>query len=497
MTHSQESDDPTTPDAAVPEQGETPEPTPAPRATPASVKPGPVKPSSIRPSAPAKGAAAKPAADASGTGAPAVTPPPSYSTDLEEARRFARVAEDGHVFVLIDGEEHPVGQYPDASADEALGYFVRKYDDVVNQLLLLEHRVAAHAPTTDMNKTLDHLAETVAAKGMVGDLPALQERIEKARADVAQLHEVEKKAHEEHRAAHLAEREQIVAEAEELAGRDPEKVQWKQSSQRMNELFELWKAAQKSGMRLGRGTEDALWKRFRGARTTFDRHRRAFFSQLDSDHAEAKRVKEDLIRRAEELSTSTDWGRTAGEYRKLMAEWKASKRAARKDDDALWARFRAAQDVFFESRNQTNAALDAEFEENLKVKEALLEEARAIDPGKDLAAAKKKLDALRERWDAAGKVPRSAMQRIEAALRQVEDAVKDAEDHEWRRSNPETKARSNSMLEQLQDSIAQLEDELETARAGGEKRAIKQAEEALEARRTWLKTVEASAKDLH
>lgn len=478
VTHSQESDDQ--------KNGTTP-PTPA-SVKPSSIKPSAIKPSSVKP-------AAQPAAEA--TGQPSVTPPPSYSTPLDEARRFARVAEDGHVFVLIDGSEHPVGQYPDASADEALGYFVRKYDDVVNQLLLLEHRAAAHAPTTDMDKTLDHLAQTVAERKMVGDLPALEARIDKARADVKELKAAEQREHEKARAEHLAERQQIVAEAESLAAQDPEKVQWKQSSQRMNELFEAWKSAQKSGMRLGRSTEDALWKRFRGARTTFDKHRRAFFSQLDADHAEAKRVKEELIARAEELQTSTDWGRTAGEYRKLMSEWKASKRASRKDDDALWARFRAAQDVFFEARKQANAELDQEFAENLKVKEALLEEARRIDPQKDLVAAKRALDSIRDRWDAAGKVPRADMHRVEAALRQVEDSVKDAEDHEWRRSNPETKARSNSMLAQLEDSIAQLESELAEAQAGGDQRKIRAAEEALEARKTWLKTVEASARDLN
>ncbi|WP_309079705.1 DUF349 domain-containing protein [Zhihengliuella sp.] len=484
MTDSQKSDD---------QQSTGPTPAaPAPAAaTPGAVKPSAIKPSAVKPTALKPAAGTKPAATAD-----SVVAPPSYSTPLEEARRFARVTEDGHVFVVVDGEEHAVGQYPDASQDEALGYFVRKYDDVVNQVLLLEHRVAAKAPTTDMEKTLSGLAEQVAARGMVGDLKALEERIAKAREDVALLHEAERQEQERARAAHLAEREALVAEAEELAAQDPQKVQWKQASQRMNELFEAWKHAQKSGPRLGRGTEDALWKRFRAARTIFDKHRRGYFSQLDADHAEAKRVKESLIARAEELSTSTDWGHTAAEYRKLMDEWKASKRAARKDDDALWARFRAAQDVFFNARNAANAALDAEFEENLKVKEQLLEEARAILPIKDLGAAKKALDSVRERWDQAGKVPRSAMQRIEAGLRQVEDAVRDAEDEQWRRSNPETKARSNSMLAQLEESIAQLERELDEARAGGDQRKIKKAEEALEARRTWLETVSASAQDL-
>ena len=78
-------------------------------------------------------------------------------------------------------------------------------------------------------------------------------------------------------------------------------------------------------------------------------------------NADAKRAKEALISRAEELSTSTDWGHTAAEYRRLMDEWKASKRASRKDDDALWARFRAAQDRFFAARKAANEAIAAMF----------------------------------------------------------------------------------------------------------------------------------------
>ena len=62
-----------------------------------------------------------------------VAAPPTFTTPLEEAAKFARVSEDGHVFVIIDGAEHPVGQYPDATAEEALAYFVRKHDEVVSR----------------------------------------------------------------------------------------------------------------------------------------------------------------------------------------------------------------------------------------------------------------------------------------------------------------------------------------------------------------------------
>lgn len=488
MTTSQQSDDNLQPAVVAEEQHEaTPaEPaTPAAPAAPAAPAPTPAAAAVPRPGA--KGAPAKKAAP--------VQAPPTYTTPLEEAAKFGRVSEDGHVFLLIDGTEHPVGQYPDATADEALAYFVRKHDEVVSALLLLEQRVAAKAPSSDMNKTLDHLAATVAERAMVGDIAALEARIETARVAVADLVATERKANEELRATELAAREAIVKEAEELAALDPSTVQWKQGSNRMNDLFDAWKNAQKSGVRLGRATEDALWKRFRGARTTFDRHRRAYFSQLDATNADAKRTKEALIARAEELSQSTEWGATAGEYRRLMDEWKSSKRASRKDDDALWARFRAAQDVFFEARQAANAAIDEEYGSNLVVKEALLVEAKALLPIKDLAATKKLLESIRDRWEAAGKVPRADMQRVESSLRQVEDAVRAAEDDQWRRSNPETKARSNSMLTQLEDAIAGLEDDLAKAQAKGVESKIRSAQEALDARRLWLETLQKSAAD--
>lgn len=427
---------------------------------------------------------------------PVVAPSVAHTTPLSEAAKFARVTEDGHVFVIIDGAESPVGQYPDATEEEALGYFVRKYDDALSQLMLLEQRVAAKAPAAEISKALQALSATAAERHMVGDIPALETRLESLRTAVEALSAEQRKAHDEARAEQLAAREAIVEQAEALAGKRPEQIQWKTASAAMNELFEAWKASQRSSVRLPRSTEDALWKRFRSARTTFDRHRRAYFSQLDSTNAAAKAVKEELITRAEALQESTDWAGTAAEYRKLMDEWKKSRRASRKDDDQLWSRFRAAQDVFFQARAAANAKVDAAYAENLVVKEALLEEARALLPIKDLAAAKGKLESIRDRWEAAGKVPRNDLQRVESALRQVEDAVKGAEDEQWRRSNPETKARSNSMLSQLQDTIAALEDDLAAAKAKGNAKQIETAQEALDARRMWLNTLEKSAADL-
>jgi hypothetical protein len=468
VTESQKSDDTAAPEAApVPS-------VPSPAAF-AKAKPGPAAP--VAPAAPIATASVVP-------------------VNLEEAKKWGRVEGDGHVFLTLDGEEHPVGQYPGVAPDEALGYFARKFEDIVAQIALHEQRVSSHANAADVRKASAHLRAQLAERNMVGDIRGAEARLDALDAAVTEAEAEQKAAHEKARADELAKREAIVAEAESIAGQDPQRTQWKTSGARMNELFDDWKASQKSGLRLGRSAEDALWKRFRAARTQFDRHRRAYFSQLDTANAAAKAAKEQLIAEAEALQTSTDWGYAAGEYRRLMDEWKAAPRANRKDDDALWARFRAAQNVFFEARQAANAAIDREFSSNLKVKEALLAEAQQLLPVTDVAAAKRALQSIRDRWEDAGKVPRADMGRIEAGLRKVEDAIQNAEHENWRRTDPEIQARTDSALTQLESSIAALRDDLTRAENSGNAREAAKAREALEAREAWLETLRRSASEL-
>lgn len=162
--------------------------------------------------------------------------------------------------MIIDGAEFPVGQHPDATQEEALSYFVRKYDDAISQLMLLEQRVVK-APAGELSKAVSTLSATVAERHMVGDIPALETRLENVRVAVESLNGEQRKAHDEARAEQQAAREAIVEQAEAMAEKRPEQIQWKTASASMNELFEAWKASQRSSVRLPRATEDALWKR--------------------------------------------------------------------------------------------------------------------------------------------------------------------------------------------------------------------------------------------
>ena len=206
-------------------------------------------------------------------------------------------------------------------------------------------------------------------------------------------------------------------------------------------------------------------------------------------------MKERLAKEAEKLATSTDWGPTAGEYRELMRQWKAAGPAPKGVDDELWRRFRGAQDTFFGARDEANAALDAEFAANAEVKEQLIVEAEALLPVTDLATAKSAFRALADRWDDAGKVPRERMKDLEGRMRAVEQAIRKVEDEQWKRTDPEKSARADDMVSKLETAIAEAEAKLEKARAAGDAKRVKELEENLEGRRSFLEMARQASAD--
>jgi hypothetical protein len=459
--------------------------TPAPRPRPRPGGPRPT-PASLRQTArPAGGAPAV---------APVPVPTPDEEAEAARAATFGRVDEDGTVHVVEAAGERVVGQFPGASAPEALALYVRRFLDLQAKVALFDARLSAtDLSVKEIDQTLARLTEELAEPAAVGDLDGLRTRLdglrERAKERRAQA-EAERAAARE---SAIASRTQIVEQAEKIAATDPARIQWRPAGEQLRQLLDQWKDAQRSGPRIDRPTEESLWKRFSHARTTFDRERRHFFAELEARNADAKSAKEQLVAEAEALATSTDWGATSAAFRDLMTRWKAAGRASRQVDDALWGRFRTAQDAFFAARDAANQAVDEEYRANLEVKEALLVEAEALLPVRDLTAAKAALRSLQDRWDAAGKVPRADVQRVEGRMRAVESAVRDADSAQWRRTNPETRARAEGAAAQLEQAIAGLEADLEKALAAGDQRKVDEARSALDARRAWLEQVQRAA----
>ena len=398
---------------------------------------------------------------------------------------FGRVDEENNVFVVDGAEERRVGQYPNVAPEAALAYFERKFADLEAQVRLLEQRVAGKADAQSLKKAITKLIEDLKEPAAVGDIASLRTRVSAVEGKVSELFAEKLEQNKELIAAEVAKRTQIAEKAELIAAQDASKIHWKNTSVEMNALFEQWQDTQKNGPKLSKGDADPIWKRFSSARTKFESAKRAYFATLDAANKVSKAAKAQIVADAEALVSKG--GEGIAEYRKLLDAWKASARS--KTDDELWARFKAAGDAIYAAKSEVVAVENTEQTANLAVKLELLVEAEKIDAGKDLAAAKKQLQAVQTRWEKAGRVPREKLRELDDRLKAVETKVRKAEEDQWRKTDPAAIERTNSVLEQLDAAIAKLDKQLEAAKATKDAKKIKDAEEALEARKQWREIV--------
>ncbi len=401
---------------------------------------------------------------------------------------WGRVDDDGTVYVKTADGERAVGQMPDATPEEAMAFYTQRYDALDLEVDLLHKRVNSGVLSPDeATKAVAMVREQVADAHAVGDLASLLGKLD-GLGPVIAAQRASRRAEKQRRTEEAREsKEALASEAEQIAaGKD-----WRHGANRLRELLDQWKQLP----RIDKASDDALWKRFSSARSAYTKARKAHFAQQDQKREEARAIKERLCTEAESIADSTDWGPTAGRYRDLMREWKAAGPAPRGVDDQLWKRFRGAQDKFFGARDAANAAIDAEYAANAEVKEQLLVEAEALVPVEDLETAKQAFRDIAERWDAAGKVPRGRMKELEGRIRAVEQAIRKVEDEQWRRTDPEKSARADDMVAKLESAIADAEAKLEKARTAGDQKKVRELEQDLEGRRSFLEMAKRASED--
>ena len=192
-----------------------------------------------------------------------------------------------------------------------------------------------------------------------------------------------------------------------------EATQWKQAGDRFKAILDEWRTIRG----IDRKTDEQLWKRFSKAREAFNRRRGSHFADLDRQRAGAKHRKEELAEEAEKLADSDDWGPTAARFRDLMAEWKAAGRAHKDADDALWQRFRTAQDAFFARRSAARSPSATPSSSRTPRPSGRCSTRPRRSTPSDPDAARAALRAVQERWEEIGKVPRDDIRPLEARLR--------------------------------------------------------------------------------
>ncbi len=405
---------------------------------------------------------------------------------IGDPAKFGHVGEDGTVFVTTPEGDRPVGSYPGKSHEEALAYFVRKFESVASEVALLAARIKSGAMVpSDAHAAVSKLKEQIANLNGVGDLVTLAKSVEQ----IPDLIEGHKAAYEAKKAAEAAAKElkraeaaaikeKLVAEAESLALSES----WKSTGDRLKILLDEWKNAP----RLDKKTDAELWKRFSSARNKFDKRRRTHFAQLESQSAAVAQSKTAIIEEAKQLANSKEWLATANRFKELMDAWKAAGRGKKNVDTKLWDEFKTAQDTFFAAKKADLEKRQGTMAQNLIKREELISQIEALLPVTDVKGAKKKFHDLHDKWERIGMTERNKRTALEARLEKVKTEIDSLHEEVARRSDPTAIAHANSVVQGLLDAIANYEKQAVKAEAAGQTAKAMVAREAAAARKACL-----------
>ena len=259
---------------------------------------------------------------------------------------------------------------------------------------------------------------------------------------------------------------ELCAATEELAAQPlTTRKEWNRASDRLLEIQKTWKtigfAPKKDNNR--------IYERFRTACDRFFEAKRQFYAGVKTEMEHNLQLKTEICEAAESLMNSEEWKKATDELIALQARWKEIGAVSRRHSDAIWKRFRAACDKFFERKASHFASVDGEHEENLRQKLALLDEMAAADVkagGYDV------IREFQRRWGEIGFVPikqKDAVQKkykaaVDALFNTLRGSERDRSMNRFREKVSSLKSAGSNRLrserERLYNKVRQLEQEI-------------------------------------
>lgn len=211
----------------------------------------------------------------------------------------------------------------------------------------------------------------------------------------------------------------LCEKAEEIlaSGADSSK-DWQDSTEILNQLLEEWKTLGPAPKKLN----DEIWFRFKASLNAFYNNKKEINQKNRDEQTNNYNLKLDIIRQAEGLKDSTDWKKSSNDLIKLQAEWKKIGPVPRKYSEKIWKQFRAACDHFFNSKSEFFKNIDSIEADNLKLKEALIEEVKVFVFGENKEENLNAIKDFQRRWMEIGRVPIAEKNRLQVDFRKVIDA---------------------------------------------------------------------------
>ncbi len=295
---------------------------------------------------------------------------------------------------------------------------------------------------------------------------ALWERFKAASTRINKLHQEHFESLKAEQLKNLELKTELCVAVEALCTRPlTTRKEWNKASDRLLEIQKTWKtigfAPKKENNR--------IYERFRAACDRFFEGKRMFYAEVKAEMDHNLRLKNELCEAAESLSESEDWKATTEELIALQARWKEIGAVSHRHSDAVWKRFRAACDKFFERKAAHFSGVDSEQEENLRKKLALLDEMEAVDiAGGDFEVVRD----FQRRWSEIGFVPikqKDAVQKrykaaVDALFDTLRGSARDRSMNRFRDKVSTLKAsgdrRLHSERERLYNKVRQMEQEI-------------------------------------
>ena len=214
------------------------------------------------------------------------------------------------------------------------------------------------------------------------------------------------------------ERKSALCEQVESMSENPATTRkaWNKASERLLDIQKEWKS-----IGFAPRKENAkIYERFRAACDKFFELKREFYAEVKDEMEENLRIKTEICEAAEALKNSEEWKKATDELIALQAKWKEAGTVSRRYADAIWKRFRAACDEFFERKAKHFSSVDSEYADNLAKKTALIAEMVAADVkegGYEL------IKEFQRRWNEIGFVPIKAKDALQKQYKEAVDKM--------------------------------------------------------------------------
>lgn len=303
--------------------------------------------------------------------------------------------------------------------NELRDYDFKKNLELKTSLCEKAERLAEESDVLSASKTLQKFHEDWREIGPVARevREEIWQRFKNASTVINKKHQALFELSQEEEEALVKIKEEICTEIEGLDLTSKSHKKWEDSTQIIIELQKKWKDTASAP----RKVEKKLYKRFRNACDAFFKAKNEFFKSIKKEFTSNLEKKKALCELAESLKDSTEWKETSDKFIEIQKEWKTIGATSKKQSDAIWHRFIAACDYFFDQKDKNLSGKKTEEQTNLKSKKEIIAKIEAFEKSGDSAADLAALKALSTEFNAIGHVPFKEKDKLFKAFKKATD----------------------------------------------------------------------------